>query len=91
MAVLITGGTGALGSELKKIFKDPLIPTHQELDITKRKNADSFFEQNEIEMIIHTAAITSVRHCEENKSLAWNTNVQGTKNLVEVVKNQKIK
>ena len=33
--VLITGGSGKLGKELKKLFPTALIPTHAELDITK--------------------------------------------------------
>jgi len=38
MTVLITGGTGSLGIELKKIFPENISPTHEELDITSKKN-----------------------------------------------------
>lgn len=85
MTILITGGTGALGCELQKIFPNNVSPSHDELDITNKKELDHFFQTHNIDTVIHTAAITKVRECEENKSLAWNVNVQGTKNLVDQV------
>jgi len=82
MTILITGGSGNLGLELKKIFHNSLFPTHEELDITNQNNVDEYFKNHEITTIIHAAAMTKVRFCEENKKLAWKTNVTGTKNLV---------
>jgi dTDP-4-dehydrorhamnose reductase len=85
MVVLITGGTGSLGIELQKIFLENISPTHKELDITNKEQVKKIFQQNKIDTIIHTAAVTKVRICEENKFLAWDVNVQGTKNLIDVV------
>jgi len=85
MTILITGGTGALGNELRKVFPANISPTHKELDITNKQMVLDFFHKNDISVVIHTAAITKVRECEENKSLAWSVNVDGTKNLVEAV------
>jgi dTDP-4-dehydrorhamnose reductase len=89
MSVLITGGNGALGTELKKIFSDALTPSHQELDITDKKQVTDYIKNHDIDNIIHTAALTHIRPCEENKSLAWKTNVEGTKNLVDAVLDKK--
>lgn len=89
MSVLITGGSGALGTELKKIFTDTLTPAHQELDITNRKNVVDYIHNHDIDSIIHTAALTHIRPCEENKPVAWKTNVDGTRNLVESVLDNK--
>lgn len=83
--MLITGGTGALGIELKKLFPNSLAPTRQELDITNRKGVFDYIKNNGIDTIIHTAALTNVRSCEENKSLTWKTNIDGTKNLVDAI------
>ena len=80
---MITGSTGVLGSELKKLFPDSISPTHQELDICDITALKNFFNNTKIDMIIHTAALTTVRGCEENQSLAMKINVQGTKNLIE--------
>ena len=76
-------------SILKKIFPNCQSPSKHDLDITNRKQVFDFFEKNSIDVIIHTAAITSVRFCEENQEIAWNTNVQGTNNLVDVIKKSK--
>ncbi len=87
MTILITGGTGALGSELKKLFPDSISPTHQELDICDITALKNFFHNNKIDIIIHTAALTTIRGCEENKNQAMEINVQGTQNLIEEFKN----
>ncbi len=87
MVVLLTGGSGALGSELKKHYPDSLSPTRKELDITNKKIVLEFFKQNKIDLVIHTAALTSVRKCEEEREPAWKTNVDGTRNLVDAVRN----
>lgn len=89
MVTLITGGSGALGVELKLIFPDSLSPSHQELDICNKKNVSDFFQQNDIDLVIHTAALTKIRPCEENKSLAMKVNVEGTRNLVKAVLSSK--
>lgn len=89
MVTLITGGSGALGTELKKTFPWALLPTHQELDVGNKKVVLNFFEKNDIDVIIHAGALTGIRQCEENKPLAWNTNVEGTRNLVNAAMNSK--
>jgi len=44
-------------------------------------------------LIIHAAALTGIKPCEENKPVAWKTNVEGTRNLINAVlqTNSKIK
>ena len=86
MNILLTGGSGNLGTELKKILSNCISPIKQELDVTNRKQVFDFFQKNSIDLVIHTAAITNIRLCEENRKLAWDTNVQGTKNLVDAIK-----
>ena len=83
MKSLITGGSGILGTELKKFFPDSLFPSRSELDITNHEVVFDYFSKNEFDSIIHTAAMTSVRQCESEKKLSWGTNVVGTKNLVD--------
>jgi len=85
MVVLITGGTGSLGIELQKVFPGSISPTHEELDVTNKKQVKKIFQQNKIDTVIHTAAITKVRKCEEDKQSTWNVNVEGTKNLIDEI------
>ena len=83
MKTLITGGSGLLGTELKKFFPNSLFPSHSVLDITNHEMVFDYFSKNEFDSIIHTAAMTSVRQCESEKELSWSTNVVGTKNLID--------
>jgi len=89
MKFLITGGSGKLGTALKKEFPDGLFPNHKELDITNPIKVNNYFEKNSPDIIIHTAAMTDVRKCETNKRKAWQTNVEGTKNLIQASIKQK--
>ncbi len=84
---MITGVTGALGSELKKIFPTSISPTHKDFDICNYDSAIKLFNNEKIDTVIHTAALTTVRGCEENQSQAMKINVDGTKNLVNTFKN----
>ena len=90
MVVLITGGTGSLGIELQKIFLENISPTHKELDITNKEQVKKIFQQNKIDTVIHTAAITKIRKCEDDKQLAWDVNVKGTKNLIDEIVHLKL-
>lgn len=83
MATLITGGSGTLGIELKKKFPECISPTRDELDLVEEQDVLNFFEDKEIDLIFHTAALTSIRFCEKEKAQAMKVNVEGTKNLVE--------
>jgi dTDP-4-dehydrorhamnose reductase len=80
--ILITGGYGKLGRELVKVFPDCLHPSHGELSIADRETMLDFIEKNKPEALIHCAALTGIRQCEENKDLAFKVNVEGTENLV---------
>jgi len=87
LTILITGITGALGLELKKIYPDSISPTHKDFDICDPNSVKEIFNNQKIDIVIHTAALTTVRGCEENKSQAMEINVQGTANLVEELRN----
>jgi dTDP-4-dehydrorhamnose reductase len=82
MKTLITGSTGRLGRELIKILPSVLNPTHRDLDIIDGEGVFQYIKENEPDILIHSAALTSIRQCEENKELAWKINVEGTENLV---------
>ena len=86
MSILITGGSGLLGDELKKLIPECLTPSHDSLDITNKNLVSKFIKDNCIKKIIHTAAITSIRKCDDEKSLAWSVNVEGTQNLLSALK-----
>ena len=86
MNVLITGGSGALGKSLKKVFKNAYSPTHGELDIRDADSVDKHILDYKPDALIHAAALVGIRECEENKEKAWLTNVVGTQNIVDSLK-----
>jgi len=83
MKTLITGASGRLGKELIKIFPDALTPTIQEMDITNPESILSYISKQKPDVVIHLAALTDIRKCEEDKELAWKTNVLGTRDLIK--------
>jgi len=84
VTVLITGGSGALGTQLRMEYPGALVPTHAELDIRDRDAVLTYFADHaDISVVIHGGALTGIRPCENDRLLAWQTNVDGTKNLAD--------
>ncbi len=69
--ILVTGGSGRLGTELKKHLKANY-PTKEELDITQINQAVT------CDLIVHMAAYTSVDKAETERFECFNINVKGT-------------
>ena len=95
--ILITGGSGTLGKEL--IHKFPKKEIHSTfrnnksneenavfLDITNQKQLNEKINEIKPEIIIHTAAITNLDWCENNKDETFLTNVSATRFLTELAK-----
>jgi len=88
---LLTGGSGVLGTELQKTYGMKFIaPNRDLLDVTwsAQEIMDELWsqniEQNDVFCIIHTAAYTDVPGAEQNKKIAVETNVVGTKNMKDL-------
>lgn len=87
MKVLITGGSGQLGYDVIKVFKEKDIeivyPTSIEMDITDKDNVNKVVQDYKPDLVIHCAAWTDVDKAEmlENKDLVRKINVEGTKNI----------
>ena len=85
--ILLTGGSGKLGQAILKsgIFPSVLDPLRNILDITKPETIEKFFKENEIDAVIHCAALARMAECEKEPVKAIETNITGTSNLVNVV------
>lgn len=91
MKILITGASGLLGKKFVAKLSNHIVlgvsssgsSGTQKVDIASRKEVDALFERFKPELVIHTAAMTSVDGCDENIRSAYDTNVTGTLNVVE--------
>lgn len=81
-SILLTGGTGRLGSELQRHL--PLeAPPRGSLDITTLSSVISALESSQPDLIVHAAAYTDVSGAERDKAACWRVNVEGTRNMVK--------
>ena len=94
--ILVTGGNGQLGSELKES-----IPNYQdynflftdvsELDITAHEEVRAFIEHNNINVIINCAAYTAVDKAESEPELADAVNHLAVANFAQIAKDNNVK
>ncbi len=94
--VLITGGKGQLGSEIKAIASDYsnynfLFKDSFELDITKHEKVKEFIFSSNLNVIINTAAYTKVDEAENQPNLANKINNLAVVNLAQISKDNHIK
>lgn len=100
MKILVTGGNGQLGNELKSILttgaaeiaKCPIDNTKvetiytdaDELDITNLEQVKEMVLNEKPDVIINCAAFTNVDGCESNQDAAFKVNALGPRNLAIV-------
>lgn len=92
MEILVTGGNGQVGSEIRSLASkypqwDFVFTDVEDLDITKNNDVINFFKKKDIDYCINCAAYTAVDKAEEAIELAHAINVTGVKNLAEACSN----
>jgi UDP-glucose 4-epimerase len=98
MNVLLTGGAGYIGSHIARLLKDTtnnVIITDYKLDgIDLANNYDELrllFVNNNIDVVIHTAAKKAVSESVEQPEYYYEQNIQGTNNLLKAMKENSVK
>ena len=94
--ILVTGGNGQLGSELKEIahnYQDYnfLFTDVSDLDITNHDEVRAFIECNNINLIINCAAYTAVDKAESEPELSDAINHLAVANFAQIVNENNIK
>ena len=94
--ILVTGGNGQLGSELKEIAPNNLdhnflFTDVKDLDITNHTTVAAFIESNNITVIINCAAYTAVDKAESEPVLSNAINHLAVANLAQIAKDKNIK
>ncbi len=87
----MTGGSGLLGTELRKLEPDLLAPSREELDITDAAAVNDYVTAHAPDIILHAAAMTSNREVEADPETARKINIEGTANLVRACDGTRIR
>lgn len=100
MNILVTGGQGQLGNELKIIAKNQdkhnyifsdIINEDNILDICNIDSVREFVKNNNIDYIVNFAAYTNVNKAEEEDKLCYKINANGPKVLSSIANEYNIK
>lgn len=85
--LLVTGGRGALGTEIRGLFEGSYVaPSSSEMDITDYNSVLTTFHRAKPSLVLHLAAATNVGWCEDpsNHHKVMEVNYEGTRNIKEV-------
>jgi dTDP-4-dehydrorhamnose reductase len=84
MRVLLTGGSGRLGTELRTELSargaEIFAPPRDELDITRERTILEVLGRYTPDVVVHTAAYTDVAAAETEREECWASNVGMTRN-----------
>jgi len=81
LRILLTGGSGLLGSQLQELAPDILAPSRVELDITDHFAVSAYIASHKSDVVIHAAAVTNNRDVEDDPTEAVEVNIKGTANI----------
>ena len=86
----ITGHTGSLGRAIIKSTKNIKYIYFKD-DIRNKKKVIKWINNNNFQALIHLAAIVPIKVVKKNKKKAYQVNYEGTKNIIDAIKNTNIK
>ena len=79
--ILITGGSGRLGTELRAQLPELIAPTSRELNITDAEQVHAVLKGERPNVVVHAAAYTNVSQAESEHARCWAVNVEGTRHI----------
>ena len=83
--ILLTGGSGRLGTELQELLPDVAAPPSDELELTRPESVVAALAKYKPTVVVHAAAYTDVKGAETDRARCWAVNVGGTRNLVKAL------
>ena len=86
LKILLTGGSGRLGRQIKKLNQEIYAPTHEQMELVDLDTVLDVLRNFQPEAIIHCAAYTNVAMAEKKRKKCWDINVNGTRNLLYACK-----
>jgi dTDP-4-dehydrorhamnose reductase len=88
--ILITGGSGRLGTELRGLLDGAVCPDLDELDLLVPETIEAVLDRYRPEVVVHAAAYTDVEGAERDRATCWSVNVGGTQNLVRALTGREV-
>src|SRR3989344_2943943 len=79
LKILICGGSGLVGSRIIELLGDKyqiIAPSHQQVDLSDKKQMEGFITKTKPSHIIYAAGLTSIDNAEENPEQANLLNVK---------------
>ncbi|MDP3535977.1 MAG: dTDP-4-dehydrorhamnose reductase [Halomonas sp.] len=86
MKVLITGGSGQVGGELRRqltTLGDILAPSREELDLSDADSVDAYLAHHQPDAVVNAAAYTAVDNAEADNAMAQRLNAALPAQLAE--------
>lgn len=89
MSTLITGGSGFIASNLFPKLDDYLLldivePKATLSNFIKKNFSENFSLSKDVKTVVHLGALSGLQNCADDPILAHDTNVLGTKNILEL-------
>ncbi len=81
MTILMTGGSGLLGSEILKLDNKIISPGEKDMDITNPAAIAEMLNKHKPSCVLHLAAATKPPEHEHNPALGLEVNILGTANI----------
>lgn len=88
LKIALTGGDGLVGSRIIELLKNDfefINLSQKEMDITDKDRVYKVLKEINFDVFLHLAAYTNVSQAEIEKEICFKVNVEGTKNVFEVV------
>ncbi len=89
--ILLTGGSGLLGSTIRKSAVDIIAPDEDEFNILNLDQMNAYLDNCQPEAILHGAAFTSPPLVDKDPVTAMQVNIVGTANMVAIASERNLR